>query len=915
MSQYEISINSTAADKVEASNQLAAAKTEWNTFLKSRQKTVNISGVPTVIYDSGDPNLGWSQVAEPKLAEILQRYPYVTAGSTGKLVSDTLGIRGDGTYQVPNVISINDAVPTLEIPNADDSYPLTKGNPGLTPPNVSGTSRFNGNAVKKTDSAFGPGSSATDAPDIADSPARPATFPPGPSNKLRDDRAPVSDPEYPSVLNSVPVNKSSTAQDPANVMTTAVGTTVYAPPNVVSNNIPTVAAVPTDDDKGSVSGVPSGTPVSGSNSPQVSLIKVPESGRTNQTPLPQRVRIRENILHRYANWTYKIGWYMLDIDTYNQFVDTGKDTPALRQRPLCISGGFEKKGSGMVNDLYIKSLRCTGVIGNNKASPNANLFEIEMQIVEPYSVSMIAELKRIADNMGGDQQHFQIPYLLEIKFLGYDDRGKTVENIRYSGPKLIPVNIINITFNITSSGTVYTITMVPTGQTALNALYGVIRNNTRVYGGTLEELIMKGNRSLEKALNDDEKAQQQEGRCEHIDKYKFVIKSFKGTTANDELAKSPITFPIGDGGSTSSVTEARQREMTMTNPTEQYVPIPGGSNIKDVVQRLAIMTKYFQDKTTPEKPNSQTNDPMVMIKVIPLIEYGPFDRIRQRYQRTTTFKITTYYKHGQDNPNTGQATADQGVLAKEYNWLFTGKNSDIIDLDLQFNLQYFRIFEKASPSKSDVESGTVTKNETAPPTSNKTPGQSIMAMPSVSGETSQRTLRGAKDAAVQEYFDQQLNSPTNTDLISLDLNIIGDPDWIPQDLSVRPEGSAIRIRENGFENGSIITDVEGVYAAIRFKTPRDYSDTTGLMEITTNQTQIEGVYQVITVESNFENGRFTQRLQMVRLPIQNENKPRGNHPTERELPDLPNNKQVSSRTISNPAVNVNNTSNANLRDD
>lgn len=934
MSFYEITINSTAADKAEASRQLSAAKAEWNAFLQSKKRTIDISGTPTVIYDSGNPNVGWSQVAEPKLNEILQRYPYVTAAQQAKLVSDTLAIRGDGTYVVPGINANSDVIPIIQIPNTDDGYPLINGTPGLTPPNLSGTSAFDANSIKKTKSSVGPGSSATDAPSIANTPTRPATVPPGPGNKLREDRAPTSDPAYPAQENQVPITGISDSQQDAapTAVTTATGQTVYVPPPPSPGSTTRPPAKTTDDDKGSVTGKVKGKAVSNSNSPQVSFAKVPSSGRANQTEMPERVKIRENLLHRYVNWTYKIGWYMLDIETYNSFVTNGQDTPSLRARPLCVSGGFSRSNSsgstggasltgfsasgsdnGMRNDLYIKSLRCNGVIGNNKSSPNANLFEIEMQVVEPYSVSMLAELKRIADNMGGDQQHFQVPYLLEIKFLGYDDKGAPIANIPGTGPKLIPVNIINITFNITSAGTVYTITMVPTGQTAINAYYGVIRNNVRVYGKTLEDLLVKGNLSLAQAINDEEKAAKAAGDCEYEDEYKFVIKSFNGGTANDELLKSPITFPIGDKQSSTESTLAYLRGLQDPNPLEQSVHIPGGSNIKDVVQRIAMMTKYFQDKVKPESPNSQKNEPMQLIKVIPLIEYGKFDRIRQRYKRTTTFKITTYLKYGQNNPYTGQAKADQGVIAKEYNWLFTGKNSDIIDLDLQFNLQYFRIFEKASPSKSNAETGAVTKNNKKPATSNKSPGQTIMALPSVSGETSQTILRGAKDAAVQEYFDQQLNSPTNADLISLDMTIIGDPDWIPQDLSIRPKGPLIRIKQDGFENGSIVTDVESVFAALRFKTPRDYSDTTGLMELTNNQTQIEGIYQVITVESNFENGRFTQKLQMVRLPEQDENKPRAVSPGEREPSDPPANRQT--RAVLDPAVNTANNRNRNLRDD
>jgi hypothetical protein len=43
------------------------------------------------------------------------------------------------------------------------------------------------------------------------------------------------------------------------------------------------------------------------------------------------------------------------------------------------------------------------------------------------------------------------------------------------------------------------------------------------------------------------------------------------------------------------------------------------------------------------------------------------------------------------------------------------------------------------------------------------------------------------------------------------------------------------------------------------------------MQLSEDQTLISGVYKVITVESNFDNGRFTQTLNLVRAPTQQEN--------------------------------------------
>ncbi len=215
-------------------------------------------------------------------------------------------------------------------------------------------------------------------------------------------------------------------------------------------------------------------------------------------------------------------------------------------------------------------------------------------------------------------------------------------------------------------------------------------------------------------------------------------------------------------------------------------------------------------------------------------------------------------------------------IVKEYNWIFTGKNSDIIDLELDYNLTYFKIFEKSSTQKGAVNTGAnveAPSDEVSPSTN---PTYQPIAVSSQTAGTN--TNKGFKPNTIEEYFDQQLNSPDNADLVTLDVTIIGDPDWIPQDRSVRPKGLDINAINSGFTDDDftkgIATDVDSVYVKFSFRTPRDYNDTTGLMELTQDQTLISGVYKVTTVESNFSGGRFTQTLNLIRAPQQKENDPK-----------------------------------------
>jgi hypothetical protein len=111
------------------------------------------------------------------------------------------------------------------------------------------------------------------------------------------------------------------------------------------------------------------------------------------------------------------------------------------------------------------------------------------------------------------------------------------------------------------------------------------------------------------------------------------------------------------------------------------------------------------------------------------------------------------------------------------------------------------------------------------------------------------------------------------DMIEVTMSVIGDPDWIPQDSSVRGGEISVADFNTKLDNwGSIAIDVAGVYAKLQLRTPIDYNDSNGMMNLSDDKSLVGGVYQIITVENNFQGGKFTSNLNMIKLSNQTENK-------------------------------------------
>lgn len=579
---------------------------------------------------------------------------------------------------------------------------------------------------------------------------------------------------------------------------------------------------------------------------------------------PESVELRPNVLHNYVNWTYSIGLYMLTNDSFRSIVENGTVTdPSTELENLLFrSGGAGRKGVlGEKKDYYIDNFRFTSVIGQNShGARSSNNFDINFDIIEPYGVALLAELVQLALTKN-IEDHYEVPYLIEIKFHGYDSSGNPIPNIPDSGPKYIPIKIIDMKFNISSAATTYNVTAVPYAHAPLQDQHDAfIRESVSLQGETFEQLV--GN--LQEHLNQREiTAAAEESR--EPDVYNFVIQ-------DEDLRSSRVGFTHATDGDV--VDAARQ---SMNGETAETIQINANSTIKSAVQALVGATNFgarFNTTGTPESEQGNEDRPLRLLKVIPVItELGPYSTSTMRYQRNITFRIETQRMYGFLTPGMPGAGAQQRGWQKEYNWIFTGKNQDIIDFNAEYNLQYFNIRNAFQENKSRV-TGAITnapqplqsRNLTRTQAGGNTYNPAIRTASQPLTDQVSNSYRGPGHLQATDNMDNVLNNP-GADMIAVDLRIIGDPDWIPQDRSILPQGTTSSGNDR-IINGSLAVDTHDTFVMLKFKTPRDYNPEKGLMQIDTEQTFVQGLYRVITLESTFNAGRFEQQLSMIRVQDQ-----------------------------------------------
>ena len=124
--------------------------------------------------------------------------------------------------------------------------------------------------------------------------------------------------------------------------------------------------------------------------------------------------------------------------------------------------------------------------------------------------------------------------------------------------------------------------------------------------------------------------------------------------------------------------------------------------------------------------------------------------------------------------------------AKEYNYMYTGLNKDIIDFDIKFDAAFFTSItgdmgQASADSKNSVTGDTTSSGENAVPgvkDANQSQKIDGKTKNKVTNENSRTTLSGLHpESQVARDFNEALVN-SDVDLVAVDLTILGDPYYI-----------------------------------------------------------------------------------------------------------------------------------------
>ena len=221
--------------------------------------------------------------------------------------------------------------------------------------------------------------------------------------------------------------------------------------------------------------------------------------------------------------------------------------------------------------------------------------------------------------------------------------------------------------------------------------------------------------------------------------------------------------------------------------------------------------------------------------------------------------------------------------AKEYNYIYTGKNKDVLDFDITFNNAFFvgigaQRGQASKDSKTSSQGAAVKADKEAPNKQNE--GDAKVLPPEGVAKVSEKTKKtvtttggGAQEwsevQVARQFSEALLDSPA--DLIEVDLKIWGDPYWLT-DSGVGNYTAEQTEFINITKDGSADYQSSEIDCILNFRTPFDLRDE-GFMQFngkTVPTKAFSGLYQCIGVTSEFSGGKFEQTLNLIRRRNQEE---------------------------------------------
>ena len=320
------------------------------------------------------------------------------------------------------------------------------------------------------------------------------------------------------------------------------------------------------------------------------------------------------------------------------------------------------------------------------------------------------------------------------------------------------------------------------------------------------------------------------------------------------------------------------RDSITIDPANRQIKFKQGIKVQRIIEELVCISDAGIDIGPNATPDNAGMVPWFRIET-QVFNVQNTDQSAQsgRDPRIYVYRIVPYKVHHSvfAAPNEPYVGYDElyRQAAKEYDYIYTGKNDDVLDFNLEFKNTFYaalspdggnnasnagasngaRVDDGLRGAAADTGAGNLPEGASTLETDARGPDS-----PSAGGVAETAAVRTAR-----RFNDAIVNS--DVDLMVADLTIWGDPFWLSDsgmgNYMARPSQllNVNADQQADYQNGQC--DI-----ILNFRTPVDITDDGdySFPKDFVNVENFSGLYMVVSITSMFQQGKFTQEMRIIR---------------------------------------------------
>jgi hypothetical protein len=647
----------------------------------------------------------------------------------------------------------------------------------------------------------------------------------------------------------------------------------------------------------------------------------------------------KNVLFDYASYDYILGISVLSDDQL-----ANPDSTYMQTRLPLIAKSANTDPSNRINtpfgrfDFFIDNVSIDHQM-NLDHLHLTNAVKLEFEITEPYSMGLFYIAIEQAAQQYGHNNWPVAPFVMSIQFRGNKENGQ-LENIPQA-TRYIPFKFIKTEMQVSERGCIYKCEAMILNHGITSAKDSNIPTPISISGRTVQETLQTGENSLQAVVNRILKQKVTDGLVKVADEVVILFPknvasastdasggAALGATVSPSATASALNVKLGVTRSSKNSTliqtaadcnDIGLADMGYGDTKSGSTPVTGPKNVYKADFKVDIRANVLNDTKVGEHRFQKNSSIMNIINQVILSSEYPKQALAkgavtaegyrkwwridtQMYNISTTdnetttgekprllvYRVSFYNVHtSRLMPTNTKAPGLDGPLllqaVKEYNYIYTGKNTDIINFAINFDLTFRgKLPAKSLSTTGDVQNQAVTAGadqtkdnikplpEGNPIDTSKSGGEIPNKLNPAHTTTWWDQLGGGgtedeKNRAAK-YFATAATQPA--EMLNLDMKIIGDPYFLGHSgwgNYVSKPTNYVNLNADGsvnYQNGEV--DI-----AVYFRSPIDIDPGTGLYNYggfskSAAVTHWSGLYWVTAAHSEFRSGQFTQTLTATR---------------------------------------------------